>query len=131
MRPVAASFVKISWGNSWASSKWRITGATSRSAKSRARARTSCCSGVREKFMGSRYRRNCRLSFGCTSLSNCADVLAHEADDVLGGGPRREQLLDAQGLEGLDVLLGNDPAPEDRDVVGALLLQEIEDAAEE
>src|SRR5688572_13382630 len=112
----------ISWGNSWASSKWRITGATSRSAKSRASARTSCCSGVSWKFMTSRYRLPAdtvtaflafaRLAFGCTSLSNCPDVVPHETDDVLSRRARGEQLLDPEGLEGLDVLLRDDAAAE-------------------
>src|SRR5882724_8674033 len=60
-----------------------------------------------------------------------ANVLADEADDVLGRCAGREELLDADRLEGGDVLRGNDPAPEDRDVAGALLGEQLEDPLEE
>src|SRR2546427_375193 len=60
-----------------------------------------------------------------------ADVLADEADDVLGRGAGREQLLHAHRLQGGDVLGRDDPAAEDRDVPGALLREQIEHALEE
>src|SRR5262245_37213724 len=64
--------------------------------------------------------------------SGCgADVLADEADDVLRGRPRREDLLHAHGLQCGDVLGRDDAAPEDRHVVGALLAQQLQHALEE
>ena len=58
-------------------------------------------------------------------------MLANEADDVLGRGAGREELLHAHRLEAGDVLGRDDPAPEDGDVAGALLGQQLEDALEE
>src|SRR3989442_13207208 len=60
-----------------------------------------------------------------------ADVLADEADDLLGRGPGREDLLDAHRLERRDVRGRDDPAPEDHDVLRALLPEQLEDALEE
>src|SRR5262245_48479599 len=60
-----------------------------------------------------------------------ADVLADEADDVLRGRARREDLLHAHRLERGDVLGRDDPAAEDRHVVGALVVQQLEHALEE
>src|SRR5438876_110147 len=44
-----------------------------------------------------------------------ADVLADEADDLLGRGPGREDLLDARRLERRNVRGRDDPAAEDHD----------------
>src|SRR5207244_10896199 len=60
-----------------------------------------------------------------------ADVPADEADDLLGRGAGREDLLDAQRLERRDVLGRDDPAAEDHDVLRALLPEKLEDALEE
>src|SRR5262245_3039060 len=60
-----------------------------------------------------------------------ADVLADEADDVLRGRARREDLLHTDGLERGDVLGRDDAAAEDRHVVGALVVQELQHALEE
>src|SRR5215470_2525431 len=98
-----------------------MTGATSLSAKSRARSRTAFCSRVRSKSMEGEPAR----------LHRGADVLPDEADDVLRGRAWREQLLDAQGLQGLDVLRRDDAAAEHRDILRALLAQELENAPEE
>src|SRR5207245_1694163 len=60
-----------------------------------------------------------------------ANVLADETDDVLGRCAGGEELLDAHRLQPGDVLGGNDPAPEDGDIVRALLGEELEDTLEE
>src|SRR5216683_1106629 len=59
------------------------------------------------------------------------DVVADEADDVLGRGPRGEQLLDPHGLERGDVLGRDDPAAENHDILCAFLAQQFQDALEE
>src|SRR5882672_4028831 len=105
-----------------------MTGATSASAHSRAMPRTACCSGVRSKFMGE------FAEFGGARRASSyggSDVVADEADDVLGRGARGEELLDAHGLERSDVLGRDDAAAEDRDVLRAFLAQQFQDALEE
>src|SRR5439155_26789091 len=64
-------------------------------------------------------------------LNSSPNVLADEADDVLRRGAWGEDLLDAQRLQRGDVLGRDDAAAEHRDVVGALLAQEIQHALEE
>src|SRR5580765_2486521 len=107
----------IPWGNSCASSKRWMTGATWRRPNSRASSRTACCSRVSAKSMCWLDRR--------------PDVLSDEANDVLGRGARGEQLLHAERLEGPDVVGGNDAAAEHRDVVGPLLAQQLEHPGEQ
>src|SRR5215831_5972493 len=89
---------------------------SSASANSRATARMARCSAV---------------SSTSTALHGGADVLVHEAHDVLRGGPGPEQLLDAHLLELRHVLGRDDAAAEHRDVVGALLLQQVEHGLEQ
>src|SRR5215813_6075554 len=60
-----------------------------------------------------------------------ADVLAHEAHDVLGRRAGSEELLHPPGLEGADVLGRDDAAAEHRDVLRAFLLEQLEDTAEQ
>src|SRR5262249_398723 len=57
-------------------------------------------------------------------------MLANEANDVLCGGARREELLHADRLERPDVLGRNDAAAEDDDVLRALLPQQLQHALE-
>src|SRR4030095_10572017 len=59
------------------------------------------------------------------------DVLADEANDVLRGGARREDLLHAHGLQRGDVLGRDDAAAEHGDVIGALVVQQLQHALEE
>src|SRR5215468_8380605 len=97
-----------------------MAGPTSASAKSRARARTAFCSPVSSKSTATP-----------SSLHRGADVFPHEADDVLRRGARREQLLDPEDLEGPDVLRRDDAASEDRDVLRALLAEQLQHAGEQ
>src|SRR3954471_2673255 len=60
-----------------------------------------------------------------------ADVRAHPVDDRLHRRARGEDLPDAEALELVDVRLGDDPAAEHHDVLGAALAQELDDAGEE
>src|SRR5213594_2929787 len=94
-----------------------MTGATSARAQSRAMARTASCSRVSSKSMPGSHRG--------------ADVVPDEADDVLGRRARSEELFHPHGLQGPDVFRGNDAAAEHRDVLRALLLEQLEDALEQ
>src|SRR3954451_14123988 len=68
----------------------------------------------------------CRLGLrGLPSGGGGADVPAYPVDDLGGGRPRREDARDAEALELGDVLLGDDPAAEDDDVVDPALLHEF------
>ena len=60
-----------------------------------------------------------------------ADVLAHPLDDRHRRGAGREDLRDAERLELRDVVLGDDPAAEDDDVVGAALAQQLHHPGEQ
>ena len=53
------------------------------------------------------------------------DVLADPVDDLRGGRARREDLRDAEALELGDVLVRDDPAAEDDDVVDTPLGQQL------
>src|SRR5689334_8404835 len=59
--------------------------------------------------------------------------LADEADDVLGGGARAEDGLEAELLQGLDVVVGDDAAGEEEDLVGSDVARAecLDDAGEE
>src|SRR5258705_4437266 len=94
-----------------------MTGATSARAHSRAMARTASCSRVSSKSMPRSHRG--------------ADVVPDEAHDLLGRRARSEELLHAQGLEGPDVLRGNDAPAEHRDVLRALLFEQLEHALDQ
>src|SRR5712692_4471238 len=60
-----------------------------------------------------------------------SDVVADEADDVLGRRAGGEELFDAHGLEGRDVLGRDDAAAEDRDVFRAFFSEQFQNALEE
>src|SRR5438270_421149 len=60
-----------------------------------------------------------------------ADVLVHEADDVLRRGAGREELLHADRLQRRDVFGRDDATAEDHDVLRALFLQELEHPLEQ
>src|SRR6266545_5235884 len=115
-----------------------MTGATSASAQSRAMVRIACCSRVSSKSTrdlratgrpseeAPADRPNALMRH--TRSYGSADMLADEADNVLGGGAGGEDLLDAHDLERLDVLGRDDPAAEHGDVVRALFLEQLEHA---
>src|SRR6266571_9265881 len=94
-----------------------MTGATSARAQSRAMARTASCSRVSSKCM--------------VGSHGGADIVPNESPNVLGRRPRGEELLHPHGLEGPDVLRGNDAPPEHRDVFRALFLEQLEHALEQ
>src|SRR3712207_3680031 len=58
-------------------------------------------------------------------------VRAHPLDDLCGRGPRGEDPGDAQPLELRDVLVRDDPATEDDDVVDAALAQQLGEPGEQ
>src|SRR6266851_1638373 len=89
-----------------------MTGATSARAQSRAMARTASCSRVSSKCM--------------LGSHGGADIVPNESHDVLGRRARGEELLHAHGLEGPDVLRGNDAPAKHRDVFRALFLEQLE-----
>src|SRR4051794_6514659 len=61
----------------------------------------------------------------------CADMVAHPVDDLGGGGPGREDARDAEALELGQVLVGDDPAAEDHDVVDLALAHELGEPREQ
>ncbi|CAK7281608.1 hypothetical protein SGPA1_12401 [Streptomyces misionensis JCM 4497] len=59
------------------------------------------------------------------------DVLAHPLHDRRGRRPRGEDLRDALLLQRRDVLLRDDAAAEDEDVLGVALLEQVDDRGEQ
>src|SRR5512141_3137249 len=74
--------------------------------------------------------RNRSLTSGFLTLA-LDEPLLDVVDQVGGGSARAEQLADAELLQLLDVLLREDPATGDQDVVAPLLAEQLVDAGKE
>src|SRR5689334_25047757 len=120
-----------------ATSRTMSAGPTPLAVTSRRSASSSRMPGAVENGTACRVnwsRIACRLSGSAmlaARLDGRPDVVADEPDDVLGGGAGSEQLLHPDRLQGLDVVLGDDAPAEQRDVVRAPLLQELQDPPEQ
>src|SRR5512135_2152099 len=99
------------------------------------RSRTSASTAL-ERSRNSGERVSTRLASGSMrSRLRSSDFLrgrlADEVHEGLRRGPGQEDLPDAHPLERRDVLLGDDAAGDDEDVLAAALLQELQDLREE